>query len=107
MTMASNAYKVQKNNEDKIVDILISGFIGSLKGWWDNYVTESDKQMILKAKKTIVKIENNVQIPTQEDDMVNYAYDWLKCVAHDPRDEIDGYEAVWIEGTRLKELDAL
>nr|GEV94644.1 hypothetical protein [Tanacetum cinerariifolium] len=34
------------------------------------------------------------------------AYDWLKCVAHDPRDEIDGYEAVWIEGTRLKELDA-
>nr|GEX67846.1 putative reverse transcriptase domain-containing protein [Tanacetum cinerariifolium] len=35
------------------------------------------------------------------------AYDWLKCVAHDPRDEIDGYEVDWIEGTRLKELDAL
>nr|GEV59920.1 hypothetical protein [Tanacetum cinerariifolium] len=33
------------------------------------------------------------------------AYDWLKCVAHDPKDEIDGYEADWIEGTRLKELD--
>ncbi|GJV72369.1 hypothetical protein Tco_1492364 [Tanacetum coccineum] len=24
-------------------------------------------------------------------------------VAHDPRDEIDGYEAVWIEGTRLED----
>nr|GEZ82603.1 hypothetical protein [Tanacetum cinerariifolium] len=34
-------------------------------------------------------------------------YDWLKCVAYDPRDEIDGYEAVWIDGTRLKELDTL
>ncbi|GJR19407.1 hypothetical protein Tco_0967934 [Tanacetum coccineum] len=29
--------------------------------------------------------------------------DWLRNVAHDPMDEIDGYEAVWIEGTRLKE----
>nr|GEV68613.1 reverse transcriptase domain-containing protein [Tanacetum cinerariifolium] len=34
------------------------------------------------------------------------AYDWLITLAHDPRVEIDGYEAVWIEGTRLKELDA-
>nr|GFD20567.1 hypothetical protein [Tanacetum cinerariifolium] len=33
------------------------------------------------------------------------AYDWLKCVVHNLRDEIDRYEAVWIEGTRLKELD--
>nr|GEW29222.1 hypothetical protein [Tanacetum cinerariifolium] len=30
------------------------------------------------------------------------AYDWLKCVAHDPRDKINGYEAVWIEGTGLE-----
>nr|GEY13121.1 hypothetical protein [Tanacetum cinerariifolium] len=30
------------------------------------------------------------------------AYDSLKCVAHDPKDEIDGYEAVWIEGTGLE-----
>nr|GEW59291.1 hypothetical protein [Tanacetum cinerariifolium] len=30
------------------------------------------------------------------------AYDWLKCMAHDLRDDIDRYEAVWIEGTGLK-----
>ncbi|GKC82888.1 hypothetical protein Tco_1138605, partial [Tanacetum coccineum] len=29
--------------------------------------------------------------------------DWLRNVAHNPMDEIDGYEAVWIEGTKLKE----
>nr|GEU32447.1 hypothetical protein [Tanacetum cinerariifolium] len=30
-------------------------------------------------------------------------FDWLKCMTHDPRDEIDGYEAVWIEGSLLEE----
>ncbi|GKC61713.1 reverse transcriptase domain-containing protein, partial [Tanacetum coccineum] len=71
MTMASNAYKTRNSNEEKIVKVLISGFTGSLKGWWDNYVTDMEKAIICSAKKTIVKVENNVQVQTQEDDMVN------------------------------------
>ncbi|GJS03291.1 hypothetical protein Tco_0319799 [Tanacetum coccineum] len=71
MTMASNAYKTHKNNEKQIIEILISGFAGCLKGWWDHYLTEAEKDIIFKAKKTIVKIENGVQVQTQEDDMVN------------------------------------
>ncbi|GJZ61213.1 hypothetical protein Tco_0617350 [Tanacetum coccineum] len=71
MTMASNAYKSNKNNESKIVEILISGFTRSLKGWWDNYITDEEKSLIFKAKKTIVKNENNMPVETQEDDMVN------------------------------------
>ncbi|GJR72340.1 hypothetical protein Tco_0084705 [Tanacetum coccineum] len=71
MTMASNAYKTRNSNEEKIVKVLISGFTGSLKGWWDNYVTDIEKAIICSAKKTIVKVENNVQVQTQEDDMVN------------------------------------
>ncbi|GKD83856.1 hypothetical protein Tco_1350695, partial [Tanacetum coccineum] len=71
MTMASNAYKAHKNNESKIVEILISGFTGSLKGWWDNYITDDEKSLILRAKKTIIKSENDMPVETQEDDMVN------------------------------------
>ncbi|GJR33160.1 hypothetical protein Tco_1109392 [Tanacetum coccineum] len=71
MTMASNAYKTHKNTESQIVEILISGFTGSLKGWWDNYVSENEKSLVFKAKKTIVKNENEMPVETQEDDMVN------------------------------------
>ncbi|GKC53543.1 putative transcription factor interactor and regulator CCHC(Zn) family protein, partial [Tanacetum coccineum] len=71
MTMASNAYKTHKNTETQIIEILIAGFTGCLKGWWDNYVVEAEKAIIFKAKKTIVKSENGIQVQTQEDDMVN------------------------------------
>ncbi|PWA42367.1 reverse transcriptase domain, Zinc finger, CCHC-type, Aspartic peptidase domain protein [Artemisia annua] len=57
MTMASNAYKVNNNTELQIVKILISGFTGSLKGWWDSYVTPEEKEIILNAKKTHIKKE--------------------------------------------------
>ncbi|GJS27075.1 hypothetical protein Tco_0487695 [Tanacetum coccineum] len=70
MTMASNAYKTHKNTETQIVEILIAGFTGCLKGWWDNYVAEAEKAIVFKAKKTIVKNENGVQVQTQEDDMI-------------------------------------
>ncbi|GKD50254.1 hypothetical protein Tco_1279230 [Tanacetum coccineum] len=71
MTMASNAYKTHKNTETQIIEILISSFTGCLKGWWDNYITNDEKAIVFKAKKTIVKNENGVQVQTQEDDMVN------------------------------------
>ncbi|GKB31178.1 hypothetical protein Tco_0870579 [Tanacetum coccineum] len=71
MTMAANAYKVHKNSELKIVQHLVAGFTGTLKGWWDSYLTEAEKWTILNAKKTIVKTENNIQTETQIEDMIN------------------------------------
>ncbi|GJR72280.1 hypothetical protein Tco_0084645 [Tanacetum coccineum] len=71
MTMAANAYKAHKNTELQIVQHLIAGFTGTLKGWWDSYLTEAEKWIILNAKKTIVKTENNVQTETQIEDMTN------------------------------------
>ncbi|GJY17968.1 putative transcription factor interactor and regulator CCHC(Zn) family protein [Tanacetum coccineum] len=71
MTMAANAYKVHKNSELKIVQHLVAGFTGTLKGWWDSYLTEAEKWIILNAKKTIVKTENNIQTETQIEDMIN------------------------------------
>src|SRR5262249_40199432 len=39
MTMAVNAYRTQTNTPDKaIAEILIAGFSGQLKGWWDYYI---------------------------------------------------------------------
>ena len=41
MTMAANAYKTQSETSDKaIVEILIAGFTGQLKGWWDHLLTK-------------------------------------------------------------------
>ncbi|GKB06233.1 hypothetical protein Tco_0834466, partial [Tanacetum coccineum] len=71
MTMAANAYKAHKNTELQIVQHLIAGFTGTLKGWWDSYITEAEKWLILNAKKTIIKTENNIQTETQIDDMTN------------------------------------
>nr|KAJ0185598.1 hypothetical protein LSAT_V11C900485610 [Lactuca sativa] len=71
MTMAANAYKAHNNTQLQIVNIITSGFTGSLKGWWDFYISHEEKDYILSAKKTIIKQENNQQIQTFEDDMVN------------------------------------
>ena len=40
MTMAANAYKTQSETSDRaIAEILIAGFTGQLKGWWDHLLT--------------------------------------------------------------------
>ncbi|KAK9734444.1 hypothetical protein RND81_04G140200 [Saponaria officinalis] len=39
MGMATTAYKLRENNEQIVFSILISGFTGQLKNWWDNSLT--------------------------------------------------------------------
>ncbi|GAV58054.1 LOW QUALITY PROTEIN: MP domain-containing protein, partial [Cephalotus follicularis] len=49
MTMVSNAYKTG-NASDKVVDnMLIAGFTGQLKGWWDNVLTVQQQTDILES----------------------------------------------------------
>jgi hypothetical protein len=53
MTMAANAYKTQTGTPDKaIVELLIAGFSGQLKGWWDYHLTETDHLHILNSFQT-------------------------------------------------------
>jgi len=53
MTMATNAYKTQTTNPNKaIVELLIAGFSGQLKGWWDYHLTEIDHLYILNSIQT-------------------------------------------------------
>jgi hypothetical protein len=50
MTMVANAYKTQTGTSDKaIVELLITGFSGQLKGWWDYHLTETDHLHILNS----------------------------------------------------------
>jgi hypothetical protein len=53
MTMAANAYKTQTGTSDKaIAELLIAGFSGQLKGWWDYHLTETDHLHILNFVQT-------------------------------------------------------
>ncbi|KAH9801918.1 hypothetical protein KPL71_001205 [Citrus sinensis] len=60
MTMAANAYKTQAGTSDcAISEILIAGFTGQLKGWWDHLLTNQQQLDILNS---IQVDENGVSI---------------------------------------------
>ena len=46
MIMVSIAYKAKENTDHKISRHLIVGFTSQLKGWWDNVITEEEKEMV-------------------------------------------------------------
>jgi hypothetical protein len=58
MTMAATAFKIKKNSDRKTKDMLVMGFTGQLKGWWDNILSEEDKIKIDSA----IKTETNEEI---------------------------------------------
>ena len=71
MMMAANAYRIKINNSNfHAVDALVIGFTGLLKGWWDHYLSQNDREYILNAKKTIIK-EEGTPIQSYEEDVVN------------------------------------
>ncbi|KAH9659891.1 hypothetical protein KPL70_024027 [Citrus sinensis] len=60
MTMAANAYKTQAGTSDRAIsEILIVGFTGQLKGWWDHILTNQQQLDILNS---IQVDENEVPI---------------------------------------------
>ena len=52
MTMASSAYKTQTGTSDRsVAELVIAGFSGQLKGWWDYHLTVQQQTDILYAIK--------------------------------------------------------
>ncbi len=58
-----------RNNktDHQIANIIVIGFTGQLKGWWDNALTDNDRQWLANAYKrtqngTPILIENGKQI---------------------------------------------
>ena len=52
------------------VGALVIGFTGLLKGWWDHYLSQNDREYILNAKKIIIK-EEGTSVQSYEKDAVN------------------------------------
>ncbi|QHN78422.1 uncharacterized protein DS421_19g661240 [Arachis hypogaea] len=53
ITMVCTAYQTaHESSEEAIANVIVSGFSGQLKGWWDNYLTNDEKDAILSAVKT-------------------------------------------------------
>ena len=67
ITTATTTYKIQSNDENKTANLIIAGFSGQLKGWWDYYVSDYEKTEIYQKIKP--EIINGQLIHTQ--DIVN------------------------------------
>ncbi|KAL4581677.1 hypothetical protein LXL04_006204 [Taraxacum kok-saghyz] len=59
MLMYTTIAKNAGNNEKQIAAMIIAGFTGQLKGWWDNYLNLEGQQAILATTKT----EDGVNTP--------------------------------------------
>ncbi|KAG5587048.1 hypothetical protein H5410_047482 [Solanum commersonii] len=51
MLMYSTICKTNKNSDKTIADMISAGFTGQLKGWWDNYLNQTQRDTVLMAVK--------------------------------------------------------
>ncbi|KAH0654226.1 hypothetical protein KY289_031904 [Solanum tuberosum] len=63
MGVAITAYKMRNSTDKDAANMIIAGFTGMLKHWWDNYCTDEVKHLIINATatETVVKMEGNTQ----------------------------------------------
>ena len=53
MTMVIMTYQTENDASDEaITNLLVVEFSGQLKGWWDNYISSEEKNVILTSVKT-------------------------------------------------------
>ncbi|GAV91738.1 hypothetical protein CFOL_v3_35128, partial [Cephalotus follicularis] len=87
MTMVSNAHKIKNNSDKTVANILIAGFTGQIKCWWDNVLTTQQQTEILEAiqvnelKEPILDNNNNETI---EDAVSILIYNITKYFIRDP-----------------------
>ncbi|MCH91872.1 hypothetical protein A2U01_0012803 [Trifolium medium] len=53
MLMYSTVCKQQGNTDSGIASFIVTGFIGQLRGWWDYYLNEAQRNEILTHKKLV------------------------------------------------------
>lgn len=61
--MYSTVCKQHANSDSSIASFITTGFVRQLRGWWDHYLTESQKLEILNHKK-IIKVEPRTSTST-------------------------------------------
>ena len=59
MLMVSNIYKSNNKTDYQIANIIITGFTGQLKGWWDNTLIDTNRNWLANAYK---RTQNSISI---------------------------------------------
>ena len=58
MLMYATICKSVKNTDRNICRMIVAGFTGQLRGWWDNYLSVDERAMVINAKATEDGIDN-------------------------------------------------
>ncbi|KAG5580466.1 hypothetical protein H5410_051093 [Solanum commersonii] len=58
MLMYTTIFKSVNNTDMTICKMIITGFTGQLRGWWDNYMTLDAKATVINAKATAEGVDN-------------------------------------------------
>jgi hypothetical protein len=77
MTIVSNSYVMNHDlSQPEVVDLLVSGFTGTLQAWWEKHLTDESKDSIQHAiKKDTEGIPIfNKEIGLGDSDAVIYNY---------------------------------
>ncbi|KAG5605965.1 hypothetical protein H5410_027457 [Solanum commersonii] len=90
MGVAITAYKMRGLADRDAANMIIAGFTGMLKHWWDNYYTDEIKHLIINATttETVVKTEGNTQTTsnvTREDACATLLYHIAKHFIGEPK----------------------
>ena len=90
MGVAITAYKMRGSSDTDAANMIIAGFTGMLKHWWDNYCTDEVKHLIITAtaNETVVKMEGNTQTTstqTREDACATLLYHIAKHFIGEPK----------------------
>jgi hypothetical protein len=70
MLMYATICKQQGNPDRNIAIFITVGFVGQLRGWWDFYLTEVQKEEILSHKKIVKNESTGAETSTNEEDAV-------------------------------------
>jgi hypothetical protein len=88
MPIVSNVYKSNNKTDHQIAHIIITGFTGQLKGWWDNTLIDTDRNWLANAYK---RTQNGIPIVDEsglqiQDAVNNLVFAITKHFVEDPQD---------------------
>ena len=88
MGMNVTTYKWKNSTDKQAANRLVAGFTGTLRNWWDNYLTDQNRADILDAvaNKSVVKTEGgHTSIKAVEDATATLIYSIVKHFVGEPR----------------------
>ncbi|KAG5570651.1 hypothetical protein H5410_060417 [Solanum commersonii] len=90
MGIAITSYKIRGSSDKEAASMIVDGFTGMLKHWWDNYFPENVKQAIYiaTAVETIVTTEGSLEVTStisREDACATLLYEIAKHFIGEPK----------------------